>query len=104
MIATWLASGVQNIAVEEPTQGVDIGGKAQIHDLLRDFAAAGGTVVMASTDVREVAAVSSRVGIFRHGNLQELLDADQLDEARITARGASYAEHYLAALVDVESA
>jgi ABC-type sugar transport system ATPase subunit len=104
MIAKWLASGVQIIAVEEPTQGVDIGGKAQIHDLLRDFAAAGGTVVMASTDVREVAAVSSRVGIFRHGNLQELLDADQLDEARITARGASDAEHYLAALVDVESA
>jgi ABC-type sugar transport system ATPase subunit len=102
MIAKWLASGVQIIAVEEPTQGVDIGGKAQIHDLLRDFAAAGGTVVMASTDVREVAAISHRVGIFRHGSLQELLDADQLDEATITARGASDAEHYLAGLVDVE--
>jgi ABC-type sugar transport system ATPase subunit len=102
MIAKWLASGVQIMAVEEPTQGVDIGGKAQIHQLLRDFAEAGGTVVLASTDVREVVAVSDRVAIFRHGVLQELLDVGQLDAAHITARGASDAEHYLSGLVDAE--
>jgi ABC-type sugar transport system ATPase subunit len=102
LIAKWLASGVNILAVEEPTQGVDIGGKAQIHELLRGFAAAGGMVVVSSTDVREVVAVADRVAIFRHGQLHEVLDIDQLDEAGITARGASDAEHYLANLVDLE--
>ncbi|MQA17773.1 MAG: ATP-binding cassette domain-containing protein, partial [Pseudonocardiaceae bacterium] len=37
MLARWLASGVEILAVEEPTHGVDIGGKVQIHDLLRTF-------------------------------------------------------------------
>lgn len=102
MIAKWLASGIRILAVEEPTQGVDIGGKAQIHNLLREFADAGGTVVLASTDVREVISVADRVAIFRHGEVQEVLGVKELTEAAITARGASDAEHYLTSLVDAE--
>lgn len=103
MLAKWLASGIRILAVEEPTQGVDIGGKAQIHALLRQFADSGGTVILASTDVREVVAVCDRVAIFRHGQLQEILLAEQLSEAAITTRGSSDAEQYLAALVDTET-
>ncbi|MGY1662243.1 sugar ABC transporter ATP-binding protein [Geodermatophilus sp. SYSU D00705] len=85
LVAKWLASGVRLIAVEEPTQGVDIGGRAQIHDLLREFTAAGGAVVLFSTDVREVLALADRVAVFRHGCLSRVHSFDELDQARLTA-------------------
>lgn len=85
LVAKWLASGVRLIAVEEPTQGVDIGGRAQIHDLLREFTAAGGAVVLFSADVREVLALADRVAVFRHGWLARMHNFDELDEARLTA-------------------
>jgi ABC-type sugar transport system ATPase subunit len=85
MLAKMLAAGVRLIAVEEPTQGVDIGGRAQIHELFRDFTAAGGAVVLFSTDVREVLGLADRVAVFRHGRLHDVLAAEQLDEAHLTA-------------------
>ncbi len=92
LVAKWLASGVRLIAVEEPTQGVDIGGRAQIHDLLREFTAAGGSVVLFSTDVREVLGLADRVAVFRHGCLARVHAFDELDEARLTALTAGQDE------------
>jgi len=80
LIAKWLASGAQILAIEEPTQGVDVGGRLQIHRLLREYVLNGGTVIVASTDVREVAAISDRIAVFRHGELLEVLDASEIRE------------------------
>jgi len=85
MVAKLLASGVRLMAVEEPTQGVDIGGRAQIHDLFRDFTAGGGAVVLYSTDVSEVLALADRVCIFRHGRLTHVRPVDELDDHRLTS-------------------
>jgi ABC-type sugar transport system ATPase subunit len=85
MVAKWLAAGVRLIAVEEPTQGVDIAGRAQIHELFRDFTAAGGAVVLFSTDVREVLGLADRVAVFRHGRLHDVHPAGELDETQLTA-------------------
>lgn len=88
MLAKWLASGVDVLVVEEPTHGVDIGGKAQVHDLLRRFASDGGSVVVASTDVGEVLDLCHRIGVMRHGALATVVDAAELTSARITALGS----------------
>jgi ABC-type sugar transport system ATPase subunit len=85
MVAKLLASGVRLMAIEEPTQGVDIGGRAQIHDLLRDFTADGGAVVLYSTDVAEVLALADRVCVFRHGRLTHVQSAADLDDHRLTS-------------------
>ncbi|MGH7487344.1 MAG: sugar ABC transporter ATP-binding protein, partial [bacterium] len=53
LIARWISSGCKVLAVEEPTHGVDVGGKAQILQLLRDFADQGGAIGVASTEARE---------------------------------------------------
>ncbi|MEA2269041.1 MAG: ribose transport system ATP-binding protein [Solirubrobacteraceae bacterium] len=100
MLAKWLASGVRILVVEEPTHGIDIGGKAQVHDLLRRFAAGGGTVVVASTDVGEVLDLCHRVGVMRHGGLTHLLSAHELTSARVTALGAREPEHVLESLIE----
>jgi ABC-type sugar transport system ATPase subunit len=103
MLAKWLASGVRVLVVEEPTHGIDIGGKAQVHELLRRFAADGGTVIIASTDVGEVLDVCHRIGVMRHGALTHVVDSEDLTSARITALGSHDPERVLEGLIDEET-
>jgi ABC-type sugar transport system ATPase subunit len=104
MLAKWLSSGVGVLAIEEPTHGVDVGAKVQVHDLLRDFADRGGTVVVASTDVGEVLDLCDRIGVMRHGSLVEVLSAAQLTRAAVTALGSRDPEQILENLVESDTA
>jgi ABC-type sugar transport system ATPase subunit len=79
LISRWLASGVQVLAIDEPTHGVDIGGKAQIHQMLREFAADGGAVVVAGAEPEELVALCDRVAVFVHGRVTHLLARDDLE-------------------------
>ncbi|HZV75534.1 MAG TPA: sugar ABC transporter ATP-binding protein [Conexibacter sp.] len=78
VVARWLASGVRVLAIEEPTHGVDIAGKSQIHALLRDFVDQGGTVVLASAEPDELVALCDRLAIFQDGVVEDVVDADEL--------------------------
>ena len=100
MLAKWLASGATLLAIEEPTHGVDIGAKRQVHDLLRKFTEDGGTIVLASTDVREVLELCDRIAIMRHGAMTEVLSASELTRADVTLRGAGDPEALLESLVE----
>jgi ABC-type sugar transport system ATPase subunit len=98
MLAKWLASGVRVLAIEEPTHGVDVGGKMQIHNLLREFADGGGSVVLASTDVHEVLELCDRLVVFRHGAVTATLaPGDLVDEE--DEGGRAHAERVLESLV-----
>lgn len=85
MIAKLLASEVRVMAIEEPTQGVDIGGRARIHGLLGDFVDKGNAVLLYSTDLAEVLALADRIAVFRRGHLAELWPASELDERDLAA-------------------
>ena len=100
MLAKWLASGVRLLAIEEPTHGIDVGGKAQVHDLLRAFADGGGTIVVATTDAEEALKLCDRIAIFRHGAVTHMMATDELTNADVTLLGAKDAEHYLEALIE----
>jgi ABC-type sugar transport system ATPase subunit len=100
LLAKWLASGVRVLAVEEPTHGIDVGGKAQVHDLLREFAEQGGTVVVASTDAAEVLDLCDRIGVMRHGGLTQIVATAELSRAAVTAAGARDAEDILDQLIE----
>jgi ABC-type sugar transport system ATPase subunit len=67
VFAKWLAAQVGVLLLDEPTQGVDIAAKAQLHRLIRDFAARGGAVALASADFDELLALSDRVLALRDG-------------------------------------
>jgi ABC-type sugar transport system ATPase subunit len=103
MLAKWLASGVRVLSIEEPTHGVDIGAKTQVHDLLRDFAARGGTVVVASTDVGEVLELCDRIGVMRHGALTRIVSADELTRSAATVLGTKDPEQMLETLIETAS-
>jgi ABC-type sugar transport system ATPase subunit len=85
LIARWLASGARIIAIEEPTHGVDIGAKAEIHRQLVAFAEAGGSVIFMSTELRELLAIAHRIVIFHAGSPEAILPHHEASESRITA-------------------
>ena len=95
LIARWLASGVRILVVEEPTHGIDVGAKTQVHALLEDFAAAGGAIIIASTDVREIVTLCDRIAIFHDGVLDEVLSKDVIGQARSEASRSGTDEQQL---------
>jgi ABC-type sugar transport system ATPase subunit len=90
------------LAIEEPTHGVDVGARIQVHELIRQFADAGGTVLLASTDVSEVLELCDRIGIMRHGALTQIVSADELTKSAVTVLGTKDPEQMLETLIESE--
>lgn len=86
VLAKWLARRVQVLLLEEPTQGIDIGAKVQIHALIRDFVSRGGGALVASSDLAELARLCDAVLAVRHGAVTARLErTDGLDEPQLRA-------------------
>jgi len=69
VIAKWLATSPKLLIVDEPTRGVDVGAKAEIHSLLCDLAKQGMAIIMISSDLPEVLAMSDRVAVMHQGRI-----------------------------------
>ncbi len=81
MLARWFAAGVDVLAIEQPTRGVDVGAKAEIYGLLREFANEGGSVIVASSELTEIIGLCDRVLVVRGGRfVAEMRGADATEE------------------------
>ena len=74
VVGKWLALRPRVIVFDEPTQGVDVGAKAEIHRLIRRLADEGAAVVMISSDMDEIVAASDRVAVMHDGRITGTLD------------------------------
>jgi len=72
-LARWLATKPRVLILDEPTQGVDIGAKAEIHRIIRRLAGEGLAVLLISSDLPEVLGMSDRIGVMRGGHLAGIL-------------------------------
>ncbi len=72
-LARWLATEPRVLILDEPTQGVDVGAKGEIHRLIRELAARGLAVILISSDLPEILGMSDRIGVMRGGTLVDLL-------------------------------
>ena len=90
LIAKWFARRPRLIVLNEPTTGVDIGAREDIHALIRRQAASGMTVLVMSSDFEEIAAVCDRVLVLRRGLLQDELVGAAIDVDAITATAMAY--------------
>jgi len=72
-IARWLAAKPKMLILDEPTQGVDVGAKSEIHRIIRDLAKQGLAVLLISSDLPEVLGMSDRVAVMRGGTLVAIL-------------------------------
>jgi ribose transport system ATP-binding protein len=86
ILAKWLARRVEVLLLEEATQGIDVGAKAQIHGLIRDFVHRGGGALIASSDLAELARLCDAVLAVRQGSVAARLErTDGLDEPKLRA-------------------
>jgi ABC-type sugar transport system ATPase subunit len=69
VVGKWLASRPRLLIVDEPTRGVDVGAKAEIHRLMSELAQQGLAILMISSELPEVLGMSDRVLVMRQGRL-----------------------------------
>ncbi len=84
-LGRWLAAKPKLLILDEPTQGVDIGAKAEIHKLIRRLAAQGMAVLMISSELPEILGMSDRIAVMRGGTVTALFDRRNADAHTIMA-------------------
>lgn len=89
MVGRWLAAGVDTLLVEQPTRGVDVGAKAEIYGLLREFVKEGGAVLAVSSDLLELIGLCDRILIVRGGAIVGDVDAHSATEESLLALALS---------------
>lgn len=94
VVAKWLALQPRVLLLDEPTKGVDVGAKFEIHAIVRERAAAGAACLIASSDLPEVLALADRILVVREGRVRGELAAAEADEESVmrlatTAPGAA---------------
>jgi rhamnose transport system ATP-binding protein len=84
-LGRWLARAPDLLILDEPTQGVDVGAKAEIHRLIGDLAAQGMGVLLISSELLEVMGMSDRILVMRHGRLVAEFDRATADAESVMA-------------------
>src|SRR5213075_383979 len=74
-LARWLAAKPKVLILDEPTQGVDVGAKSEIHKIIRSLAKSGLAVLMISSDLPEILGMSDRIAVMRAGTITAMLPA-----------------------------
>jgi rhamnose transport system ATP-binding protein len=84
-LARWLAARPKLIILDEPTQGVDIGAKSEIHKFIRRLAAQGMAVLMISSEIPEILAMTDRVAVMRAGTIITTLESQKTQPHELLA-------------------
>jgi ribose transport system ATP-binding protein len=83
LIARWLRPDTKLLILDEPSRGVDIGAREEIHAAIRKLARSGVGVIVISSDVEELAVLADRIVVMREGHVVGELSGDEITEARI---------------------
>jgi rhamnose transport system ATP-binding protein len=82
-IARWLAADPDVIILDEPTQGIDVGAKAEIHSLMVDLAAQGKAIIMISSELPEILGMSDRIVVMHEGSVAGVLNREDATQHSI---------------------
>ena len=94
ILARWLIRQPRVLILDEPTRGIDVGAKAEIYALIREIAAQGVAVMMISSELPEVLAVSDRIMVMHNGQISGELRAQGATEAQILALALGKEAHH----------
>ena len=101
MLGKWLASEPRVLILDEPTRGIDIGAKVEVHRIISELAASGLAIILISSDLPEVLAMSDRILVLHEGAVAaEIPRADATEESVMFAATAQ-ASHDPSVIVDV---
>ena len=83
-IAKWLHAGCNLRIFDEPTRGIDVAAKAEIHQLIRNFAAQEGkAAIVISSEVNELVSVSDRIIVMSKGQITGELEAEEIEQNNV---------------------
>jgi rhamnose transport system ATP-binding protein len=82
-LGRWLATNPAILILDEPTQGVDVAAKAELHAIINRLADAGTAVIMISSELPEVLALSDRVAVMRGGTIVGVMPRDEATADRV---------------------
>jgi len=83
LLGRWLLSGPKILILDEPTRGVDVGAKAEIHQLIARLVAQGMAVLMISSEMPEILGMSHRIMVMHEGRVTGILEREQADQVKI---------------------
>src|SRR5206468_9335842 len=82
-LARWLATEPSVLILDEPTQGVDVASKAEIHRLMQDLAERGMAIIMISSELPEILGMSDRIAVMHAGTVRGTLAREEATQAKI---------------------
>jgi ABC-type sugar transport system ATPase subunit len=85
VLAKWLASQPKVLILDEPTRGIDVGAKAEVHALMSKLAQSGMGIIMISSELPEILGMSDRVLVMHEGSVAAILDRAEATQELIIA-------------------
>ena len=84
LVGRWLMTNPEILFLDEPTRGIDVGTKAEIHKLISELAGQGKSIVMVSSELPEILGMSDRVIVLCQGKLTGILENnDELTQEKV---------------------
>ena len=89
ILARWWATQPQVLILDEPTRGIDVGAKVEIHNLIGEFLAQGGAVILISSELPELIGVCDRILVLSQGEIRGELKREEFSQEKILALATS---------------
>jgi rhamnose transport system ATP-binding protein len=83
VISKWLETSPKVLILDEPTRGIDVGAKVEVHQLVDDLAAQGIAIILISSDLPEVLAMSDRILVMREGRQMGIFNHGEATQERL---------------------
>ena len=83
MLSKWLNAHPRLLILDEPTRGIDVGAKAEVHHMINDLAAEGLGIILISSDLPEVLAMSDRILVMREGRQMDIFDREKATQENV---------------------
>ena len=83
IIARWLNTQADILLLDNPTQGIDVGSKAEIYSLIQQLALSGKTILVNTLEIPEIMQVADRCVVFYHGQIHSVLARDEISEESV---------------------
>jgi ABC-type sugar transport system ATPase subunit len=98
VLARWLATNPKLLILDEPTHGVDVGAKSEIYQLMRDLAAQGVSIILISSELPEILAMSHRIVVMHEGRVTATVHHSEATEDVLMAYATAVDEQAEVAL------
>ena len=83
ILARWLNTQADLLLLDNPTQGIDVGSKAEIYRLILELAGAGKTIIVNTLEIPEIQKVADRCVVFYHGSVHAILKREEITEEKV---------------------